>query len=329
MTFGRIRFAQLGAALLAGVVGCAPSALVQSAPPPPPAVQGSTATAPTPTPASASAAPQAAAPPIAPSGQPRPCGDLNCLAFATPQAAFAYVLQGEPRVLAVGEAHAQQGSSGIASSTRRFAEQLLPLLAGRSKHIVIELLVANCKQQTVTGVAKTQAPVTEHQAESNQSEFLSLGKYAKRLGIEPRALTPTCSEYDSVLAAGDDGVARMLGLVSEQTEKSVKTLLAEPESGTQIVVTYGGALHNDLHPRAGQEAWSFGPQLFAATQGHYVELDLIVPEFVKDSEAWRNLPWFPAFDREHLVSEALLYQPTAGSFTLIFPKTDASAGQGL
>ena len=103
------------------------------------------------------------------------------------------------------------------------------------------------------------------------------------------------------------------------------TLLAEPDPSTDIILTYGGALHNDLYPRPGQEDWSFGPRLAAASQGRYVELDLIVPEFVKDSEAWRNLPWFPLFDREHLTSETLLYQPAPNSFALIFPKTDATA----
>jgi hypothetical protein len=247
---------------------------------------------------------------------------MNCLAFATPQAAFAHVLQRRPRVLAVGEAHAQQGTPGIPSSTRHFAEQLLPLLAGHSKDIVIELLIAHCKPQTVTGVEHAQAPVTEHQAQSNQSEFVTLGKYAQRFGIEPHALNPSCSEYDSVVASGEDSVARLLVLVADQTEKLVEGLLAQPAAAADsIVLTYGGALHNDLHPRAGQESWSFGPQLFAASQGRYIELDLIVPEFVKDNEAWRNLPWFSAFDREHLVNETLLYEPTPGSYTLIFPKT--------
>jgi len=258
---------------------------------------------------------------------PRPCGTLDCLAFPTPQAAFEYVLRSEPRVLAVGEAHAQQGTAQIRSSTRRFAEQLLPLLSGKSKHIVIELLLANCKPHTSAQVAQTQAPVTEQQAQSNQAEFLTLGKYAKRLGIEPQALAPECAEYDSVIAARNDGVARLLSIVAEQTRKSVLALLAEPEPG--LVVTYGGALHNDLYPRPGQESWSFGPALAQASLGHYVELDLIVPEFVKDSEAWRNLPWFQAFDRDHLPTETLLFRPAPGTFTLIFPKTETTSGQGL
>ncbi len=84
----------------------------------------------------ANAAPSASAALAAPTSAqakpaPRPCGALDCLAFATPEAAFEYVLQSAPRVLAIGEAHAQEGTAGIHSSTRRFAEQLLPLLAGK------------------------------------------------------------------------------------------------------------------------------------------------------------------------------------------------------
>ncbi|MEI9953553.1 MAG: hypothetical protein WDO74_32375 [Pseudomonadota bacterium] len=268
-----------------------------------------------------------AAPPQA--AEPRACGALDCLAFATPQGAFEYVLRTQPRVLAIGEAHAQEGSAGIRSSTRRFAEQLLPLLSGRSKHIVIELLLANCEAKTVERAAETQAPVTEHQAKSNQNEFLTLGKFAQRLGIEPQALAPDCKEYDSVAAAGKDGVARLLTLVAQQTESSVEALLAKPETSNELILTYGGALHNDLFPRPRQESWSFGPKLAAATHGRYVELDLIVPEFVKDTEAWRALPWFGAFDRERLTSETLLFRPAQGSFALIFPKTETRPAQEL
>jgi len=237
------------------------------------------------------------------------------------------VLELSPRVLAIGEAHAQEGSTGIHSSTRRFAEQLLPLLSGKAKHLVIELLLANCKPKTVERVAQTQAPVTQHQAKSNQNEFLTLGKYAQRLGIEPQALAPDCTEYDRAVAPGADGVARLLTLVARQTETSVEALLAAPDANGELIVTYGGALHNDLLPRPGQESWSFGPKLALASHGRYVELDLIVPEFVKDTEAWRGMPWFRAFDREQLTSETLLYRPAPSSFALIFPKTETKPAQ--
>jgi hypothetical protein len=249
------------------------------------------------------------------------------LAFATPQAAFEHVLQSQPQVLAIGEAHAQEGTTGIRSSTRRFAEQLLPLLAGKAKHIVIELLLANCSAKTVERTAQTQAPVTEHQAKSNQNEFLTLGKFAQRWGIEPQALAPNCAEYDNAAAAGEDGVARLLTLVARQTQSSVEALLAKPDTSGEPILTYGGALHNDLSPRPGQESWSFGPELARATHGRYVELDLIVPEFVKDTEAWRAMPWFAAFDRGHLTKETLLYRPSDNSYALIFPKTETAPPQ--
>jgi hypothetical protein len=257
----------------------------------------------------------------APAG--RACGALDCRAFATPGAAFDYVLESEPRVLAVGEAHAQAGTPGIASSTRRFAEQLLPKLAGKAKHLVIELLLANCERQTTEAVKEQQAAVTEHQAKSNQNEFVTLGKVAQRLGIEPQGLTPDCPEYEAVAAAGESGIARLLTVSADQSAQDVETLLTKTPDDEPLVI-YGGALHNDLNPRPGQESWSFGPRLATATRNRYLELDLIVPEFVKDSEAWRNLPWFAAFDREHLSSETLLYQPAPHSFVLIFPKTERS-----
>lgn len=230
-------------------------------------------------------------------------------------------------MLAIGEAHAQEGTTGIRSSTRRFAEQLLPLLSGKAKHIVIELLIANCKAKTVERVAQAQAPVTEHQAKSNQNQFLALGKVAQRLGIEPQALAPDCAEYERAAAAGEDAVARLLTLIAAETQRSVEALLAKPDISGEPILTYGGALHNDLSPRPGQESWSFGPQLAAATHGRYLELDLIVPEFVKDTAAWQAMPWFSAFDRERLTSETLLYRPSPGSFALIFPKTETSPAQ--
>ena len=277
-------------------------------------------------PAPAASAPVTTPPQVA---EPRACGELDCLAFATPEAAFEYVLRTQPRVLAIGEAHAQAGTDGIRSSTRRFAEQLLPLVSGKSKHIVIELLLANCNKKTVERAAQTQAPATEQQAKGNQNEFLTLGKFAQRLGIEPQALAPDCAEYDNVAKAGEEGIARLLTLVAQQTQRAVETLLAKPGASDELILTYGGALHNDLYPRPGQEGWSFGPQLAAASQGRYLELDLIVPEFVKNTEAWRALPWFAAFDREHLPNEALLYRPAPGTFALIFPKTETSPAQRL
>ena len=92
-------------------------------------------------------------------------------------------------------------------------------------------------------------------------------------------------------------------------------------SDDKLVLLYGGALHNDLAPRAGREAFSFGPELKAHTGGRYVELDLIVPEFIKDTETWRALPWYSHFDPKRAPEKTTLYNPSPGSYVLIFPRS--------
>src|SRR4051812_26812064 len=82
------------------VFGCA------AAPPPPAARQ-----APAP-PAAVDAAARPAPPPDRPSPAPalakfHDCGELACKAFPTAADAFDFVLTDAPRVLAIGEAHAQ------------------------------------------------------------------------------------------------------------------------------------------------------------------------------------------------------------------------------
>ncbi|WP_437912045.1 hypothetical protein WME73_32285 [Sorangium sp. So ce302] len=269
------------------------------------------------------AAPQAAAPAAAASPAPAPCGALGCLAFDTPAQAFAHVLESGPRVLAVGEAHAQRGAEGIPSATRRFTELFLPALAGRASDLIIELWAVDprCKKEQVARVETEQRTVTQGQAAQNQDEFLALGHAAKRLGIRPHQLTPSCQEVDAIVRAGPDAVTAMLEMIARQTAAEAKALLGREDAAGKMVIAYGGALHNDVAPRPGRERWSFGPELSAITAGKYVELDLIVREFIKESESWRALPWYPHFDREEHPDKAVLFNPAPGSYTLIFPRS--------
>lgn len=268
---------------------------------------------------------RAAAPPptpqAAPSPAPAPCGALGCLAFDTPAQAFAHVLQSDPRVLAVGEAHAQQGAEGVPSATRRFTELFLPALAGRASDLIVELSAADprCNKEQVARVEKEQKAVTQSQSASNQGEFLALGHEAKRLGVTPHLLVPSCEEYDAIVRAGPDAVTAMLEMIARLTAAKAKALLGREGAAGKMVIAYGGALHNDVAPRPGRERWSFGPELSAATGGKYVELDLIVRELIKDSESWRALPWYPHFDREQHRDKAVLFNPAPGSYVLIFP----------
>jgi hypothetical protein len=313
---------------LSCLVACAPSQ--RAAAPEPPEISASPVAAATAA-ASVSAAesPDAAtagSPPAqAPESETRRhatplfCGD-GCSAFKSVEAAFDHVLSRSPRVLAIGEAHAQKGTERIPSATRRFAESLLPRLRGRASDLVIEVVVAAGQCGKVEQrVAEKQRPVTQNQAPTAQNEFVSLAHRAKALGIRPRPLSPSCEEYDAIAAAGASDIQLMLETITRVTAREVSALLAAPSPS--IVLTYGGALHNDVTPRAGAEAWSFGPELSQRATGAYIELDLIVPEYVKDTEVWRALPWYDAFARAPSSRATRLFTTGPQSYVLVFPNS--------
>lgn len=258
--------------------------------------------------ASTSASPSASAPAGRPSAAVQPaavdtegwsgCGGLECKRFASPAAALAALVDvDKPHVLGLGEAHAQKGTEGIASTAARTTSELLPVLGGKANHLVLELWVpdASCSKKTQEKVVQQQKPVTQNQAASNQNEYVTLAEKAKALGIQPHVLRPSCAEVETIARAGDDAVLEMLTMITKHMEAKVLALRAQPGAADRMIVTYGGALHNDLVPQEGREDWSFGPAVSKATVDRYVELDLVVPEYIKDTPAWTGQRWYPAW----------------------------------
>jgi len=234
------------------------------------------------------------------------------------------VLATKPKVLAIGETHAQKGQPAVPSSTKRFTASLLPEFKGRAADLVLELWVADgaCGEQEKR-VAKQQKEVTKRQAASNQNEFVALRRRAGELGLRTHVLRPSCEQYRKVVAAGKDGVLVMLTMITQLTVKKTKALLTQQgqAKAPPMIVAYGGAMHNDLVPAPSRNDWSFGPELNAATGGKYVELDLIVPEFIGDSDTWKSLPWYAQYDRNAHPDKTTLFNPHPGSYVLIFPRT--------
>jgi hypothetical protein len=307
----------------AASLACSPASPPVVQPPAPsssaPVAQGPAA------PSAASAAPtQAPSEPSALSAKPeQSCGELGCRLFDSPEEAFAEVLKGRPRIIGIGETHAQKGSEGVASTTKRFTELFLPLMAGQTSDLVLELWVADgrCGKQTEQKVATQQKEVTEKQADTNQNEFVTLGNKAVSLGIKPHVLRPGCEDYDRIVKAGPDGVPLMLTMITRLTSQKVRELLQRNESAGsgKMVIAYGGAMHNDLVPKQGREEWSYGPEFSALGPGKYVEIDLIVPQFIQNNPSWQGLAWFPHFDKDKHPDKVTLYQPSPGSYVLIFP----------
>ncbi len=262
--------------------------------------------------------------------QARGCGELRCLEFDDARAAFDHVLQREPRVLAIGEAHAQKGSEAIQSGASRFKDQLLPSLKGKASDLLLELWFPNpkCRKETVAKVRKQQEVVTKKQASTNKNEYVELGNAAKALGITPRSLHPSCDELEAITRAGAGDIGLMLETVAKNTQHDVEVLLERQEERKQpkLILAYGGALHNDPYPKPGAETWSFGVKLKAKAKARYLALDMIVPEYIKETPAWQGMPWYSSYielAKARPGHGAMLFEPRNDELVLIFPRSNS------
>src|SRR5689334_21212313 len=181
-----------------------------------------------PIPPAASPPPAVSPPAIAHSAAPpaSDCVELGCRLFDTPADAFRAILESKPLVIAVGEAHAQKGTEAIPSSAKRFTGELLPLLEGRASDLLVELMAqpAGCKKTTEV-VATKQKVVTEKQTDTAQSEYVVMGNEAKKRGVIPDLLRPSCADLDAIDKAGDDAIGASLSTIARLTRTKVVALL--------------------------------------------------------------------------------------------------------
>ena len=260
---------------------------------------------------------------------PRPpaAGTLAVSAPATLNDAIASVLApaAAPLVLGVGELHQTVDTAGIASSLSRFTRQIWPLLAPRVSDLIVETWVTDgacgtAEAATVGDVART----TERPA-ATENEIVALLTRAKASGARPHILKVTCAEYRLLAPAGAGGAVdyqRMLSLIEHTLEAKVtEVLAARPATDAgKLIVVYGGALHNDLHPDPVLAPFSYGLRAFHATAGRYRELDLYVPAYLERNPAMRNEPWFPLWQRAAAPGRPVLIRRSPDSFIVVFAK---------
>jgi hypothetical protein len=254
-----------------------------------------------------------------------PCGDLPCTQYDSAREAFLAATGGDPAVLAIGEAHAQKGST-VPSAAKRFTDELLPGLAGRASDLLVELMMppTGCNAAT-TEVRKKQEPATTKQAATNQNEYVTMGDRARALGIVPDLLRPSCGDMDAVRDAGDDAIDASLRLIARlcgtQAARLVDRDARSDADRAKAVIVYSGMLHNDLAPPPDRAAWSYAPALDARVGGRLVSIDLVVPEFMADDDTWRSLPWVTRYDRARLGSRATLIKTADRSYVLVFAES--------
>lgn len=252
------------------------------------------------------------------------CGGTPCATFKSAKDAFAVVLAERPAVLAVGEYHQLEGQPKVPSGVKRFTRELLPALKGRAGSLIVETWMVNGRCGEVEKQATQAVKQTTKRPDETEDEVTTLLSKSYALGLANHILILDCDDYRALLdGRGELDAEKTLVLVREKVEAKALEVQEKGEAGTaeKLLVLFGGAVHNDLHPAKEDEPWAFGPSLSQAVDGGYVELDLLVPEFVSDDPQLSPRPWFAPALALAAKGKVVLLSPAKGTWLLVFPKT--------
>jgi hypothetical protein len=252
---------------------------------------------------------------------------LPPVARARPSAAAALEapLAGAGGVVAFGEVHQDEAGAGTRSALARFTDEIFPALAPRASHLIVETWMTTGKcgeaeERVATDVART----TERPAET-ESEIVRLLRRAKESGVAPHVLSVSCAEYETLSGGRGKGVDydKLLKLTERHLETAIRQALYLPRSAARpLVLVYGGALHNDLHPARTLAPYAFGQAIHGMLKGDYREVDLYVPEFIDRLPAVRGERWYDVW-RDAATEDAasvIAVPRSARSTILVFPR---------
>jgi hypothetical protein len=246
----------------------------------------------------------------------------GCALFKTPREAFEQVLAAAPLVLAVGEYHEVKGGPKVPSAIKRFTNDLLPLLKDKAGALIAETWMLNGKCGEVEQQASQEVQKVTQRPKETEDEVTTLLDRSYKLGFKNHILILSCDDYRSMLdEAGELDAAKSLLLVKRKVAEKALAVREKEEAGLEdkMLVLYGGALHNDLEPLEAFKDYTFGPALLDAFKGRYLELDLLVPEYVRDDEDLVKLPWFKPAMARAARGQTVLVSPGPKVRLLIFP----------
>jgi hypothetical protein len=259
-----------------------------------------------------------------PAPSPPPPVSLKASVATSADAAISAWLGDASGVVAFGEVHQDTSTVATRSALARFTEDILPALAPRASHLIVETWMTTGKcGEPEARVTEDIARTTERPKET-EGEIVRLLRRAKAAGVAPHVLAIDCKEYASLQASdGHGGVDydRLLTMTGRHLETAIRQALALPRTPERpLVVVYGGALHNDLYPERGLAAYSFAPSIFAATHGDYREIDLYVPAFVERMPALKSTAWYRAWRSFAHPASVVTMPRSARSLIVVYPR---------
>jgi hypothetical protein len=229
----------------------------------------------------------------------------------------------DARVIGVGELHARVDRQPAQTSLGAFTAAL-PRFADRVSDLVIETWIVDPKCGKTATEATKRVETTVKRPEATKSEIAILADTARAAKIQPHAMTLSCKDYETVAPkSGNVDAEAMLTLTTRELTRIATSAVLyrdkQPEHRPWIVL-YGGALHNDRIPDPTLAEWSYAAAVDKATNNHFVEIDIIVPELAEADEASQKQPWFP------LVADAkqvTVWERGERSYVIILPRSAA------
>ena len=236
-------------------------------------------------------------------------------------AAIAATVPADTRVVGFGEIHARVDRAQVRSALSLFTAAF-PSFGERISDLIVETWIVDpkCGQKAVETTAKVEKDVKR--PEATKSEIGLLADAAKAANVQPHAMTLQCKDYEKLAPKhGQADPIAMLTLTTRELQRiatsAVKHRDRDPKHRPWIAL-YGGALHNDRFPGAGVAEWSYAETIDLATDGKYLEIDLIVPELAEADKVSHEQPWFPLVAAANRV---LVWKRGERSFVMILPRT--------
>lgn len=192
-------------------------------------------------------------------------------------------------MVGVGEVHATTDGPAIPTTLSVFTKRLLPIFAPTTTDLVIETWRLDGACVAKAGAVATQVQADTRRPEETKDELSLLVEASLNLGVQPHDLVITCDEYAAIVdPTGEVDYGALLTLVTGKLGDYSRRGFETP--GASLVI-YGGAVHNDLTPRAEAAAYSYA----VATPG-FIELDLYAPELIRGNATMVEPGWAPLLD---------------------------------
>ncbi len=237
--------------------------------------------------------------------------------------ALVATIPADARVIGFGELHARTDRAQVRTTLARFTADGLPAIADKLSDLVIEtwLIDKGC-EQTATK-ASAQVDVTMHHTPETKNEIAELADAARKTGIQPHAMRVTCADYARIAPPDKQmDVPAMLTLTTSELGRIASEAVAhrdrEPDHKPWIAL-YGGALHNDRFPAAAVADWSYAAKADAASNNHFVEIDIVVPEIADHDDVLGKEPWYPLIATTS--TSIRVWKRGERSFVMIFPRS--------